>query len=205
MVAKIGDVPIVADMSSNFLSRKIDFSKHAVVYAGAQKNAGPSGVTFVIVREDLLGFSLKITPSVCDWKIVADNNSLYNTPPCFAIYVCGLYFDFMKRNGGIEAFEEIANRKSGLIYEVIRNSNGFYSSPIDENYRSKMNIPFLIKAGDQNLEKKFLAEGEKIGLTTLAGHRSVGGIRASVYNGMPIEGAAKLVDFMRTFQTSNSD
>lgn len=204
MVSKIGDIPIVADVSSNFLSRNIDFSIHSVVYAGAQKNAGPAGVTILIVREDLLGKALKITPTICDWKIFADNNSLYNTPPCYSIYVCGLYFDYMKRNGGVEAFQEIALRKSGIIYEAIESSNGFYSSPVNHAYRSRMNIPFLIKSGDQNLEKKFLAEAEKLGLSTLAGHRSVGGLRASVYNGMPFEGASKLVEFMKDFQNNNS-
>lgn len=204
MLEKIGDMPIVADMSSNFLSQPIDFSKHAMVYAGAQKNAGPSGLVFVIIRDDFLGHALKITPTMCDYKIAADNNSMYNTPPCYTIYVCGLYFDYMKRNGGIAGFQEVACRKSSMIYNVIRESNGFYSSPVNENYRSKMNIPFLIKAGDQNLEKKFLAEAESVGLTTMAGHRSVGGLRASVYNGMPVEGAAKLADFMRTFQSNNS-
>ena len=204
MLAKIGDMPIVADMSSNFLSQRIDFSKHAVVYAGAQKNAGPSGLAIVIVREDMLGHSLKITPSMCDWKIAADNNSMYNTPPCYAIYISGLYFDYMKRNGGIDAFHEIACRKSGIIYSAIQNSAGFYSSPVNECFRSKMNIPFLIKGGDQNLEKKFLAEAEKVGLTTLAGHRTVGGLRGSVYNGMPMEGATRLAEFMREFQSNNN-
>ena len=128
---------------------------------------------------------------------------MYNTPPCYSIYISGLYFDYMKRNGGVEANQNIARAKSSLIYDAIQNSSGFYSSPVNEIYRSKMNIPFLIKGGDQNLEKKFLAEAEKEGLTTLAGHRSVGGIRASVYNGMPIEGATKLADFMRAFQTNN--
>lgn len=204
MVQKIGNMPIVADMSSNFLSKPIDFTKHAVVYAGAQKNAGPSGVTVVIVREDILGHALKITPTMCDWKIAADNNSMYNTPPCFAIYICGLYFDYMKRHGGLAAFHETAVRKSGIIYDVLQNSNGYYTSPVNPLYRSKMNIPFLIKGGNQDLEKKFLVEGEKVGLGTLAGHRSVGGLRASVYNGMPVDGAAKLAEFMREFQANNN-
>lgn len=204
MLEKIGNVPIVADMSSNFLSKPIDISKHAVVYAGAQKNAGPSGVTIVIVRDDFLGHSLKITPTMCDWKTQADNNSLYNTPPCFSIYICGLYFDFMKRNGGLPAFQALAQQKSALIYDTVSASGDFYTNPVDARYRSKMNIPFLIKGGDQNLEKKFLSEAEKIKLSTLAGHRSVGGLRASVYNGMPMEGAAALAQFMRDFQVANS-
>jgi phosphoserine aminotransferase len=203
MLEKIGNVPIVADMSSNFLSKPVDISKHAVVYAGAQKNAGPAGVTIVIVREDLLGHSLKITPTMCDWKTQADNNSLYNTPPCFSIYMCGLYFDYMKRHGGLEAFHTQAIQKAGLVYDVISASNGFYSNPVDPRYRSKMNIPFLIKGGE-SLEKKFLAEAEKVKLSTLAGHRSVGGLRASVYNGMPMEGAAALAQFMKDFETANS-
>lgn len=204
MLEKIGNVPIVADMSSNFLSKPIDVAKHAVVYAGAQKNAGPAGVTIVIVREDFLGHSLKITPTMCDWKTASDNNSLYNTPPCYTIYMCGLYFDYMLRNGGLSAFQSTAIEKSNLIYEVISASSGFYSSPVDERYRSKMNIPFLIKGGDQALEKKFLAEAEKVHLSTLAGHRSVGGLRASVYNGMPLDGARALAQFMRDFQAGNN-
>jgi phosphoserine aminotransferase len=203
MIEKIGNLPVVADMSSHFLSKPIDFSKHVAVIAGAQKNAGPAGVTIVIVREDFLGRALKITPTMCDWKIASDNNSMYNTPPCYAIYICGLYFDYMLRNGGVAAFQETAVRKAGLIYEAITASGGFYTSPVNPLYQSKMNIPFLIRGGEA-LEKKFLAEAEKVGLTTLAGHRSVGGLRASVYNGMPVEGAARLADFMREFQTNNS-
>lgn len=203
MLEKIGSQPIVADMSSNFLSKPIDVAKHAVIYAGAQKNAGPSGVTIVIVREDLLGHAKAICPTMLDWKIHADADSLYNTPPCYAIYVCGLYFDYMKRIGGVEALQGIAEQKSGLIYDAIAQSNSFYTNPVDTPYRSKMNIPFLIKGGDVNLEKKFLQETEALGLTTLAGHRSVGGLRSSVYNGMPMEGAARLAEFMNDFRQRN--
>ncbi|OMJ94791.1 hypothetical protein SteCoe_1972 [Stentor coeruleus] len=203
MLAKIGNLPIVADMSSNFLSKPIDFTKHAAVYAGAQKNAGPAGVAFVIVREDLFGKSLKIIPSLMDWKVTFEHNSLYNTPPCFPIYMCGLYFDYMRRNGGVEAFTEIARQKAALLYGTFAESNGYYSNPVNENFRSKMNVPFLVKGGNEALEKKFLNEAEKVGLSTLAGHRSVGGLRASIYNGMPMEGVAKLVEFMKAFQINN--
>ena len=203
MMQKIGDMPVVADMSSNFLSRPIDWSKHSVVYAGAQKNAGPSGVTVVIAREDLLGNAKPITPTMCDWKTQADADSMYNTPPCWSIYMCGLYFDYIKKNGGIAHFNEVARRKAQMIYDFIESSNGFYSNPVNPAYRSLMNIPFHIKGGNPELDKQFLSEAEKQNLTTLAGHRSVGGLRASVYNGMPVEGCQKLVEFMRGFQNNN--
>jgi len=203
MVDRIGNMPIIADMSSNFLSKPIDVAKHAVIYAGAQKNAGPAGVVIVIIREDMIGHAKSICPTMLDWKIIADNDSLYNTPPCYAIYTCGLYFDYMKRNGGVEGCQENARQKSSLIYDVVDSSNGFYSNPVDPRFRSHMNLPFLIKGGDANLEKKFLQEAEVQGLTTLAGHRSVGGLRASVYNGMPLEGARRLAEFMTTFKQNN--
>lgn len=200
--AAIGDMPVVADMSSNFLSQPIDWTHHSVVYAGAQKNAGPAGVTIVIARQDLLGNARPITPSMCDWKIQADNKSLYNTPPCFTIYMCGLYFDYIKNNGGIAAFQDLSRQKSGLIYDICENSNGFYRSPVAAGVRSRMNIPFLIQGGEE-VEKTFLAEAKAEGLVNLAGHRSVGGLRASIYNALPLEGAQKLADFMRTFQERN--
>jgi len=203
MLDRIGEVPIVADMSSNFLSKPIDFSKHAVVYAGAQKNAGPAGVTFVIAREDMLGHVKNIAPTMLDWKILADNDSMYNTPPCYAIYICGLYFDYMKRHGGIEAVQELDRQKAAILYDLFDSSNGFYSNPVDPQYRSKMNVPFLIKGGNTDLEKKFLTEAEAVGLSTLAGHRSVGGLRASIYNGMPLEGVRRLADFMTEFKTKH--
>jgi phosphoserine aminotransferase len=204
MYAAIGSQTIVADMSSNFLSQPVDVSKHGVIYAGAQKNAGPAGVTIVIVREDLLGQVLPVCPTMCDWKVMADNQSLYNTPPCFAIYMCGLYFDYMKRNGGVERFHEISVQKSRLIYDLIDNSGGFYSNPVEPTLRSRMNIPFLIKNNDEALQNKFLAEAKVLGLVNLAGHRAVGGLRASIYNGLSLEDVQKLVDFMREFQTSNA-
>jgi phosphoserine aminotransferase len=202
-LAKIGDMPIVADMSSNFLSKPVDISKHALIYAGAQKNAGPSGLTFVIVREDFLGHALPITPTMCDYKIAADNQSMYNTPPCFNIYMSGLFFDYIKRNGGLTAFNDFALQKSGLIYDTIDQSEGFYGGPVDRAYRSRMNLPFTIRGGAE-MEKKFMAQAETQGMVNLAGHRSVGGMRASVFNGMPIEGAAKLATFMREFRAANA-
>lgn len=201
-LAKIGDMPIVADMSSNFLSKPIDISKHALIYAGAQKNAGPSGLTFVIIREDFLGKALPITPTMCDYKIAADNLSMYNTPPCYNIYMSGLYFEYIKRQGGLTFFNEQALQKSGLVYEAIDQSNGFYTGPVDPAYRSRMNIPFIIQGGAA-VEKNFLAQAEAQGLVTLAGHRSIGGMRASLFNGMPLEGAVKLTAFMREFQANS--
>lgn len=202
MLAKIGDMPIVVDTCSNFLSRPIDWSKIVATFAGAPKNAS-SGISFVIVREDMLGHALKITPTQCDWTICAANNSMYNTPPCFSIYMCGLYFEWMKRSGGIDVLHAISRQKAALIYDAVSESNGFYNYAVVPAYRSNMNVPFFIKNGDKNLEKKFCEEAEKLGLYTLTGHRFVGGIRVSLYNGMPIEGAAKLAEFMKEFCKKN--
>lgn len=203
MFERIGDQIIVADMSSNFLSQAVDVSKYGVIYAGAQKNAGPAGVTIVIVREDLLGNSLPITPTMCDWKTQADGGSMYNTPPCYAIYMCGLFFDYVKRHGGIENYQRISQEKSQLLYQTIDNSGGFYTNPVDPRYRSRMNVPFLINNNDSALQSKFLKEAATRGLVNLSGHRSVGGLRASIYNGMEIDGVQRLTEFMREFQAAN--
>lgn len=199
----IGDMPVVSDMSSNFLSQPIDFSKHALIYAGAQKNAGPAGVCVVMARTDMLGHSKPITPTLMDYKTNADNGSMYNTPPTYAIYICGLYFDYMKRMGGLQHFQNLAREKSSLLYATIDESRGFYMNPVEPRFRSRMNVPFLIKGGNQDLEKKFTAEAKARGMVNLDGHRSVGGLRASLYNGLTLEGVRALCDFMREFQAAN--
>lgn len=197
-------MPIICDMSSNFLSVEVDVSKFGVIYAGAQKNAGPAGVTIVIAREDLLGNEKPITPSMCGWKANADNDSMLNTPPCFGIYMCGLMFDYVKRNGGIAKMNEISCAKSKTLYDAFEASEGFYVSKINPAYRSRMNVPFTIKGGDADLEGKFLKESTAAGFHELKGHRSIGGLRASIYNGMSMEGVQKLVEFMVAFKTANS-
>jgi phosphoserine aminotransferase len=155
---KIGDMPIVCDMSSNMLTMDVDVTQYDVIYAGAQKNCGPSGVTIVIVKKSLLGNAKPICPTVMNWKTMADNESMPNTPPCYAIYMCGLNFDYIKRNGGIAAFKELAGQRSQMIYNAIDNSDGFYVNKINPAYRSRTNIPFVIQGGNPDLEKKFVAE-----------------------------------------------
>ncbi|KAH0566560.1 probable phosphoserine aminotransferase [Cotesia glomerata] len=198
-VPETNGVPIVADMSSNILTRKFDVSKFGVIYAGAQKNFGPSGVTVVIVREDLLGNPMTVCPSVLDFTVVAQNNSIYNTPPTFQVYFIEHVFEWIKRNGGIKGMEELAIKKSGLIYDVIKGSNGFYSCPIEPKARSRMNLPFRIGNNNEDLEKEFLAGASKLGMIQLKGHRSVGGIRASLYNAVTFEEAQALANYMKEF------
>jgi len=202
---EVGDVPLVADMSSNFCSRPIDFKKHAFVYAGVQKNLGPAGCCVGFVRPDFADGSkeLKICPTYCGFKITADNGSMYNTPACFTLYTIGEYLKYTKKVGGVAYWAEQSDKKSGMIYKAIDDSDGFYACPVDKTCRSRMNIPFTINGGDDVMEKKFMDEAKKEKLFTLAGHRSVGGCRASVYNGMPLEGAAKLHDFMKSFMDEN--
>lgn len=198
------DVPLVSDMSSNFISRDIHVRKHAAIYAGAQKNAGPAGATIVIVRKDLLGVNeSKICPTAMSWKTFADTDSMYNTPPCYSMYMMGLYFKYTKSKGGLQYWDELADKKSGMLYDAIDNSDGFYTGPVDKEYRSRMNVPFQIQGGNEALEKKFMEEAKKVKLFTLAGHRSVGGLRASLYNGMPVEGVQALTDFMSEFKSDN--
>jgi len=193
---------LVCDMSSNFCSREVDWEKYGVVYAGAQKNVGPSGVTIVVIREDLIGKQRADTPILCDWEAFAKApTQLYNTPACYPIYVCGLNIAHMKKNG-LQYYKEMAHKKSSLLYDYIDNSDGYYSNPVDKPYRSRMNIPFRVKCNEE-LENKFLKEAEKEGLIELKGHRSVGGCRASIYNAMPIEGVEKLVSFMKQFRENN--
>jgi len=201
----VGSVPLVADVSSNFLSRRIDVSKHAVIYGGLQKNVGPAGCAATIIRPDFADGSkeLKICPTYCSFKTCVESDSMYNTPACFALYVMGEYLKYTKKVGGVAHWEELSAKKSGSIYDIIDGSNGFYAGPVAKDCRSRMNIPFTIGGGDEALEKKFLEEAKKVKLYTLAGHRSVGGCRASLYNGMPVEGVEALGNFMKSFCDEN--
>jgi phosphoserine aminotransferase len=199
-VPEVGDVPLVADMSSHILSRPIDVSRYGVIYAGAQKNIGPAGLTIVIVREDLIGYAPEGTASLDDYKIHADNDSMYNTPPTYAMYIAGLVFQWLKRLGGLAAMERTNIEKSQLLYDFL-DSTGFYDSPVAVEDRSRMNVPFRL--GDDSLDARFLEQAKRQRLMQLKGHRSVGGMRASIYNAMPIEGVRKLVEYMREFERSN--
>jgi phosphoserine aminotransferase len=192
-----GDVPLVADMSSCILSRVIDVSKYGVIYAGAQKNIGPAGVTVVIVREDLLGQTLPGTPTMFDYKIHADNESMYNTPPTYGIYIAGLVFKWLKAKGGIAVMEQQNIAKAALLYDYL-DATDFYSSPVARENRSRMNVPFTLK--DAALDDDFLKGAKARGLVQLKGHRSVGGMRASIYNAMPVEGVQALVEYMKEFE-----
>ena len=197
----VGTVPLVADMSSHILSRPVDVSKHAVIYAGAQKNIGPAGLAIVIVREDLIGETVAGTPSMYDYKIHADNESMYNTPPTFAIYVAGLVFKWLKANGGLAAMEKTNIIKANMLYDYL-DSTSFFNCPTAKENRSRMNIPFTLK--DEALDEAFLKGAKDKGLLQLKGHRSVGGMRASIYNAMPTEGLRVLVQYMKEFEKNNS-
>ncbi len=192
-----GSVPLVADMSSNIMSRPIDISKYGLIYAGAQKNIGPAGLTIVIVREDLIGEVLTGTPTMLDYKTHSENDSMYNTPPTYGIYIAGLVFQMLKRKGGIATMEKTNITKANLVYSAIDASNGFYHCPVATSDRSRMNIPFTLK--DAALDGDFLKQADARGLLQLKGHRSVGGMRASIYNAMPLEGVQALVNFMGEF------
>jgi len=202
----VGEVPLVADMSSNFMSKPVDVRKHACIYAGLQKNAGPAGMVVNFIRSDFASGKAeqKICPTYCSWKTCADNGSMYNTPACFTIYAMGEYLKYTKQRGGLAHWQEMSQKKSGMIYDIIDGSDGFYACPIDKACRSKMNIPFTIKGGNEKLEKEFLESAKKVKLYTLAGHRSVGGCRASLYNGMPMEGVEALADHMKAFMQENA-
>lgn len=197
-VPEVGDTPLAVDMSSNFLSRPVDVSRYGVIYAGAQKNAGPAGVTMVIVRDDLLDQAQAHCPMVFNYKQQRDADSMLNTPACYAWYVCGLTFAWLEEQGGLEAIEQINIRKSSKLYDAIDGSD-FYSNPVDPAARSRMNVPFLL--ADDALNKPFLEQAEAAGLSSLKGHRSVGGMRASIYNAMPEAGVDALIEFMRDFET----
>ena len=194
------NVPLVADMSSTILSRPIDVSKYGVIYAGAQKNIGPAGITVVIVREDLIGKAIDGMPAMMDYKTHADAGSMYNTPPTYSWYLAGLVFQWVKDKGGLEGMAAINQRKAEKLYSAIDNSS-FYSNPVETSARSWMNVPFILANAD--LDKQFLEEAEKVGLSTLKGHRSVGGMRASIYNAMPEAGVDALIEFMADFEKRN--
>lgn len=196
-----GDVPLFADVSSCFLSEPMDVTKFGLIFGGAQKNIGPAGLTVVIVREELLGNARDYTPSMLNYKIMADNGSLYNTPPCYSIYVCKLVLEWLRSIGGLEAMKERNEAKAKLLYDYLDSSKMFKNNVKKED-RSIMNVTFV--TGNAELDKKFVSEAEKAGLVNLKGHRSVGGMRASIYNAMPYEGVEKLVEFMAEFEKTNS-
>lgn len=195
------DVPIVADLSSTILSRPVDVSKYGMIYAGAQKNIGPAGLTLVIIREDLLGQSLDSTPTMLDYKVHAQNDSKYNTPPTYAWYLAGLVFKWIKKQGGVSEMATLNKRKSQKLYDAI-DASEFYNNSIDLQYRSWMNIPFTL--ADDSLNETFLKEAAENNLVTLKGHKSVGGMRASIYNAMPEEGVDALIDMMMKFEQKYS-
>ena len=192
-----GSVPLVADMSSNILSKPVDVSRYGLIYGGAQKNIGPAGLTIVIVREDLLGQALPFTPSAFDYKVQAEADSMFNTPPTYAIYIAGLVFKWLKAQGGLVAMEAHNRRKAALLYDFL-DATTFYSSPVARDCRSLMNVPFRLH--DERFDAEFLMGAEQRGMVQLKGHRVVGGMRASIYNAMPIEGVQALVAYMREFE-----
>ena len=200
-VPDTGGRPLVADMSSTILSRPIDVSRYGVIYAGAQKNIGPAGLTIVIVREDLMGESVSATPTMFDYKTLAGAGSMYNTPPTYAWYLAGLVFKWLKGLGGLEAMGVVNERKARRLYDAI-DASGFYANPVEPSCRSWMNVPFTL--ADSGLDASFLAEAKQAGLVTLKGHRSVGGMRASIYNAMPEEGVQALIDFMAEFERKHA-
>lgn len=193
----VGSVPLVADMSSSILSRPVDVSKYGLIFGGAQKNIGPAGLTLVIVREDLLGGALPITPSAFDYRVVADNDSMYNTPPTYAIYIAGLVFQWIKAQGGLSAMEARSAAKAALLYGYL-DSTAFYQAKVARECRSRMNVTFFLH--DPALDTAFLKGADERGLVQLKGHRVVGGMRASLYNAMPLEGVQALVDYMKEFE-----
>ena len=196
-----GDIPLIADVSSCFLSEPLDVTKFAVVYGGAQKNIAPAGLVVAIIREDMLGHAMDITPTMLNYQIQADAESLYNTPPCFTIYMCKLVLEWIKRMGGLEGIKANNVKKAKLLYDFLDGSEMF-SSPVAPEDRSLMNVPFV--TGDKELDAKFVKEATAAGFINLKGHRTVGGMRASIYNAMPVEGVEKLVAFMTEFEKNNS-
>ena len=192
-----GDVPLLADVSSTFLSRQVDVAKYGLIYGGAQKNIGPAGLAIVIVRDDLIGQAKPALPAMLDYKVHADNDSMYNTPPTYSIYIAGLVFQWLKRQGGIAAIERRNIKKSSLLYDYL-DSTAFYSNPVEKADRSRMNVPFTL--ADAALDDEFLKGAQQRGMLQLKGHRSVGGMRASIYNAMPVEGVKALVEYMREFE-----
>ena len=200
-VPDTGEVPLVADMSSHILSRPVDVSNYGLIYCGAQKNIGPAGLTIVIVREDLIGQALPATPSAFDYKQQADNDSMLNTPPTYAIYIAGLVFKWLKQQGGLAEIEKLNIEKSKLLYDYL-DASRFFVSPIDKGDRSRMNVPFKLK--DESQDGEFLKGAEARSMVQLKGHRAVGGMRASIYNAMPLDGVRKLVEYMREFEAKKA-
>ena len=199
-VPEIGDIPLVADMSSCIISEPVDVSKFGVIYAGAQKNMAPAGLTLVIVREDLLDYAEEKMPTMLEWKIMAENGSMYNTPPCYTIYMAKLVYEWILEMGGLDVMKEKNVKKAQLLYDYL-DSQDYYKAPVKKCSRSMMNVTFV--TGDADLDKKFASEAGKAGLKNLKGHRSVGGMRASIYNAMPYEGVEALVAFMKEFASNN--
>ncbi len=195
-----GEIPLVADMSSDILSRPVDVSRYGLIYAGAQKNIGPAGLTIVIVRDDLIGQALPITPSAFDYKQQADSDSMLNTPPTYAVYIAGLVFDWLMQLGGLSAIEKRNIAKAGLLYDYLDQSRLFVS-PVEKRDRSRMNVPFKLR--DESLDEVFLKGARQRGMLQLKGHRSVGGMRASIYNAMPVEGVKALVGYLQEFENSH--
>ncbi len=200
-IPDVGDINLVADMSSNILSREIDVSKFAVIYAGGQKNMGPSGIALTIVRDDLIGETMAGTPSMLDYKNHADADSMFNTPATYSWYLMGLVFDWIKKNGGVKGIEERNMRKAAKLYAAIDGSD-FYANPVEVSVRSRMNVPFTL--ANSELDALFLSEAKTAGLVTLKGHRSVGGMRASIYNAMPEEGIDALISMMAEFERTKA-
>jgi phosphoserine aminotransferase len=196
----VGDVPLVADMSSDILSRPIEVAKYGLIYAGAQKNIGPAGLTIVVVRDDLIGHAHPLTPSAFDYKLQADADSMLNTPPTYAIYIAGLVFHWIKARGGLAAMAEHNRAKAQVLYDFLDRSS-FFANPVARADRSLMNVPFKLK--DETLDDAFLKGAQQRSMVQLKGHRSVGGMRASVYNAMPIEGVQKLVEYMQAFEAEH--
>ena len=200
-VPEVGNVPLVCDMSSNILSRSVDVSKYGIIYAGAQKNMAPAGLTVVIIKKELAGNALPFTPIMMDYKVMIDKDSMYNTPPCWAIYMLGLTLDWVFENDGIEGMEKLKKLRSGMLYDTLDNSR-LFTCPALPGSRSGMNVAF--RSVSEELDAKFVQEATAAGFVNLKGHRKVGGMRASIYNAMPVEGVEKLCDFIRAFDKNNA-
>ncbi len=199
-IPSTGDIPLVADISSCILSEPIDVSRFGLLYAGAQKNMAPAGLTVVIVREDLLGNVAPSTPTMLDYKIMAENDSMYNTPPCYSIYMCSLVLDWIEKLGGLRAMQKINEDKAAILYDYLDQSH-LFSAPVEKDCRSIMNVTFV--TGSEELDNRFVKEAAGAGFVNLKGHRSVGGMRASIYNAMPTQGIIDLVAFMKEFELNN--
>ena len=198
---KTGDVPLVADISSCVLSEPLDVSKFGLLFAGAQKNIGPAGLTVVIIREDLIGHARDITPTMFNYATHAENGSMFNTPPCYAIYMFKLMLDWLEELGGVEKMGQLNREKAAILYDFLDGSSLFHGT-VEKDSRSLMNVPFV--TGNEDLDKKFVKEAEALGFVNIKGHRSVGGMRASIYNAMPRQGVQALVDFMKDFESKNA-